>query len=65
LLSPDWFALIVQVPAATKVIVVVATVHTPVVADVKATVNELLEVAEIDTVPLPKVLFVSEPKVIV
>ena len=37
-----------QVPAATKVIVVVATVQTLVVADVKATVKELLDVAEIE-----------------
>ena len=56
--------MIVQVPAATNVIVVVATVQTLVVADVKATVNELLEVAEIEYVPLPNVLLLSDPKVI-
>jgi hypothetical protein len=44
--------------------VVVVTVQTLVVADVKVTVNELLEVAEIEYVPLPNVLLLSDPKVI-
>ena len=42
---------------------VVATVQTLVVADVKATDKELLEDAEMEYVPLPKVLLLSEPKV--
>jgi hypothetical protein len=40
--------LIVQVPAVTKVIVVVATVQTLVVADEKATDKELLDDAEME-----------------
>jgi hypothetical protein len=47
------------------VTVVPETVHTLVVADVNATVRELLAVAEIEYVPLPRVLLVRDPKVIV
>jgi hypothetical protein len=55
----------VQVPAATKVTVVLATVHILAVAVVNATVKELLEDAEIEYEPLPNVLLLSEPKVMV
>ena len=54
-----------HVPGATNVIVVPETVHTPVVADVNPTVNELDEVALKATVPEPKTLSARGPKVIV
>ena len=57
--------MIVQVPALTSVIVLDEIVQTGVVTDVKVTVNVLLADAEIAYVPLPKVLLLSEPKVIV
>jgi hypothetical protein len=44
LASPAWSALTVQVPVATNVSVVPDTVHTPVVADVNATVSPALDV---------------------
>jgi hypothetical protein len=47
------------------VIVLPTIVQTPDVAEVKVTANVLVVVAEIETVPLPKVLLLSEPKVIV
>jgi hypothetical protein len=63
--SPIWLALIVQAPAVTKVIVVDEIVQTPIVADVNATDKPLVEDAEIEYVPVPKVLLLKELKVMV
>ena len=53
----------VQVPAETKVTVVLETVQTEVVAEVKETLSELDALALSETVPEPRTLLTREPKV--
>ena len=56
-LLPAWVALMVQVPAATRVTVVPDTVHIPgVELELKETLSELEAVAETVKVPVPIVL---------
>jgi hypothetical protein len=64
--SPPWVALIVQVPADTRLTVVPETVQTPRVEfELKDTLSPLEAVADRLNVPVPIVLLDSDPKVIV